>query len=263
MSSGPELAQDVEFRRTVLQRISRAPWCGALERFPRNEVAPIANSLVGKMEAKRIGSEAYNWLFDHPSLMDFPRLAERLRGWRRMNPFQVDELLHLLHSLAPEAVLLDVSADADLYAAPGPRSLKDVYATQAEAALQGLANRARLWPGRPGLSVVLLRILRALPRSASTGTYLLLGLRRVLEAVDPGMLPRDPAYCSELVWLLRQLVQRLAATPAVRPEWTQGMAFLNSWVERAETAVGASAARPAQSAPEPEPGRVTRRRGRK
>jgi len=262
LSSGPELAQDAGLRRRILERISRAPGYGTLERFPDKEVAPIANSLVGKIGAEGFLSQAHNWLLFHPELTDFPRLVERLRGWRRMNPFQVGELVRFLHSVAPKAVLLAVSGDADLYAAPGPRLPHAAHATQAELALYGLADRARLRPCGPGGSVVLLRVLRALSRSAPSEVHLLFNLSRVLLAVDPGVLPWDPASCPELVSLFRQLARRLAATAAARSQWKEEMAFLNSWVKRAERAPAASAAQPTQSAPALESGRVTRKRGK-
>jgi hypothetical protein len=45
LSAGPDLSQDSRLRRRVLERIAIAPasrWPGNLQRFPTDEVAPIA-----------------------------------------------------------------------------------------------------------------------------------------------------------------------------------------------------------------------------
>jgi hypothetical protein len=64
LSSGPKLSQDKKLRRTVLDRIAVAPadrQLPALNQFPSDEVAPIANQLVTSVDSDET-SEAYVWL---------------------------------------------------------------------------------------------------------------------------------------------------------------------------------------------------------
>lgn len=94
LSAGPELSQDHELRRRVLERIAIAPgrWPSQLNRFPTSEIALIANEFVGKIKSQGV-SEAHHWLFKHPDFLDVTFLAKRLRGWGRMNPYQTAELM--------------------------------------------------------------------------------------------------------------------------------------------------------------------------
>jgi len=264
LSSGPELAQDVEFRRKVLQRITRAPRSMALARFSDGEVALLANSLVGKTETEGYPSEAYAWLLDNPSSASFGLVVRRLRGWRGMEPLRIGELVFLVHSHAPDDLLLEMSTDADLYAAPGPRLPGGAaYASQAEVALEALGHRPSAWLVGSGGSSVLLGVLRALSGSPLFGSVVVGNLARVVGEVEPGALPPDAGYRSEFASLLRQLARRLAETLVSMPDRSAELTFLNSLVARVERAVAAPAGQPTQATPEPESGRVTRRRGRK
>jgi hypothetical protein len=255
-SSGPELAQDREFRRMVLERISRAPRCRALGRFPDNEVAPIANSLIGNTETGALPSEAYAWLLENPALADFAIVAERLGGWRSTGRLQVGELVFLLHSYAPDALLLETMGDADLYAAAGLR-LEDgaEYASQAEVALEALPHRAPAWFGSPGGSAVFLRILRALSASPSFGSVLVPNLEGFLSSVGRGALLPDAAYRSEFVSLSRRLVERLMATQGGKGPWKDELRSLNSWADQVERAIAAPAGQQPQPPAQPQPRR--------
>ena len=107
-----------------------------LERFPRDEVAPIANLLVGKIESDLGVSESHHWLCDKPKQLDIERLTERLHDWRRMTPFQVAELIHLLHAYGRDSVLAKMASDGDMYTAVGPKFVSgESYSSQAPIAL--------------------------------------------------------------------------------------------------------------------------------
>ena len=59
-----------------------------------------------------------------------------------MNPFQIAELIALLHMHGPDAVLAEMTFDADMYATGGPTFPEGpVYGCQAEVILESLAYR--------------------------------------------------------------------------------------------------------------------------
>jgi hypothetical protein len=139
LSAGPELSQDYKLRRNVLERIAIAPmvWeprtlgeSKTLDRFSKDEVAPIANLFIGKIESNLRTSGAYSWLHDYPELAEWKLLTKRLQTWQRMNSIQVAELIYLLHADGPDTVLAEIVSDADMYASPGPRFLSIEYNSQ-------------------------------------------------------------------------------------------------------------------------------------
>jgi len=172
LSVGVELSQDREFRRRVLERIAIAPvsarFPGELMRFPEDEVAPIAHLAVGKIASNLRVSEAHGWLNGYSARLDVVSLVERLRAWRTMNSIQISELIHLLHSFAPDTVLAEMASDTDMYTAPGPTFETGSYGSQAEVALIGLSHSAIVErPNSPGFNAALLQVLRALVNSKS------------------------------------------------------------------------------------------------
>jgi hypothetical protein len=166
LSAGFELAQDQELRRRVLERVAVAPgsW-GAqpLNRFPAEEVAPIANTLIGMIQSEIATSESLIWLSEHPNLLEVPPLAKRLQAWKDMTPIQIGDLIYLVHRFAPDEILIEIAENKALYSSAGPIFGKGnaAYLSQAEVALIGLQQsnlrRAKL----EGFKVCLRQIIRA------------------------------------------------------------------------------------------------------
>jgi hypothetical protein len=101
LSSTLEMIQDTKLRRKVLERIaicSGTVITIQLNRFAIEEVAPVANSLVGKATTTSTLSGSYYWLLEHNERINAFRLVRRLKGWRTLSPTQTCELVYLLHS---------------------------------------------------------------------------------------------------------------------------------------------------------------------
>jgi hypothetical protein len=151
LSAGSELAQDQELRRRVLERVAIAPgsWAAqGLNRFPKEEVAPIAHALVGTVKSSFILSESHKWLSDHPELVEETSLWKRLQAWQSMTSIQVSELVHLLHIFASDEILMEIVKIPSLYTSQGPIfERNDIanysYQTQGEIAFIGLVSRKR------------------------------------------------------------------------------------------------------------------------
>ena len=145
LSGGSELAQDKDLRRRVLERVAIAPGSfrtESLNRFSQEEVAPIANALIGCVISNMYLSEAYIFLSLNPTRVNINLLLERLQKWENMTPVQVSEIIYLLHTFAPDEILADVAKNMDLYTSIGP-TLRDtqIYYSQAEIAFMGLSSR--------------------------------------------------------------------------------------------------------------------------
>jgi len=145
LSGGSELAQDKDLRRRVLERVAIAP-CSlrrrALNRFPQEEVAPIANAGIACIPNNIHLSEAHSFLVYSDSV-NINLLLEKLQSWRSMTPLQISEIIHLLHKFAPDEILADIVSMTDLYNSVGPnfKDNNEVYFSQAEIALIGLLSR--------------------------------------------------------------------------------------------------------------------------
>jgi hypothetical protein len=75
-------------------------------------------------------------------MINWELLMDKIRGWRKLTPYQSAELIVLLHRDSPDELLAEVANWGDLYAAPGPDLFKiEFYATQTEVAIVGLKNR--------------------------------------------------------------------------------------------------------------------------
>lgn len=145
LSAGLELAQDQDLRRQVLERVAIAPGSfrtESLNRFPLDEVAPIANALVGDIRSKIRLSESHIFLSLNPTIVNIKLLLEKLKTWEDKNPFQLSEIVHLLHKTAPDEILAEIAKMTDLYTSSGPNfGDSEVYHSQAEIALIGLSSR--------------------------------------------------------------------------------------------------------------------------
>jgi NACHT domain len=249
-AAGPELSQDHHLRRMVLGRIAILPRLSTggvlnkfepLNRFPPNEVAPIANESVGRLKIGTKGlSESWFWLGFHPELVDTAHLSQRLREWRTMNPWQITELVFLLHWLGPDSVLTEIASDADLYSAPGPF---DVTA-QAEVAMVGFSIREfGKAASSDGRDLTLLQILRTLSRagSISTESTFLTSVSRGLEKCIQTPLPGNSKSWPDFAELSRRVAARLANDATASPDREPAITALNSWADMIQRAIDAKA----------------------
>lgn len=207
LSSGSELAQDQEFRRRVLERIATAPGQGypdrTLDRFAVDEVAPIANFSAGKTQSQQNLSESCRWLETHSDQMDADVLIKK--RWQELNPYQITELVYLLHAFGGEQVLKELKSHVGVYAAPGPRfsrndDVYETYGSQAEIALLGLGKRDGPIPDE-----LLLPILRALSNSRQIEPHFVSfeGFQKWSKT-----LPQDMSNLPEFASLTRRLANR-------------------------------------------------------
>ncbi|MDZ8089178.1 MAG: NACHT domain-containing protein [Nostoc sp. DedQUE12b] len=145
LSGGSELAQDKDLRRRVLERVASAPGSfetALLNRFPLEEVAPIANSLAGCIRSNIRLSESHKFLSLNSTIVNINFLLEKLQTWQNKNPFQLSEIIHLLHKYAPDEILAEMAKITDLYISVGPAFRNSqVYYSQAEIAFIGLLYR--------------------------------------------------------------------------------------------------------------------------
>ncbi len=143
LACGTELARDKELRMAVLERILIAPM-GDLgltffDRFPDDEVAPIANRQLGRTKCTGPLSGAYSWLFDHGKCLDGDQQVHKLEDFGALTAEQMTELMHLLHYAGDGATLKRVARLPGLYAARGH---VPAYPNQAFIASTGLSFRS-------------------------------------------------------------------------------------------------------------------------
>lgn len=185
LSAGSELACDKDLRQRVLERVAIAPFDlrpEPLSRFPKEEVAPIANRLVGTIQSCIMVSESHVWLNDNPDLLEVNYLAKRLQEWQSMTPLQITELIILIHRFAPDKTLLEVAANADLYRSIGPDfgSSGITYYSQAEFVLSGLVRRDRSQSISRGFKASLRQALLVLIEAEGIGLVTFSSLSRLL-----------------------------------------------------------------------------------
>ncbi|MEK7398175.1 MAG: hypothetical protein AAB116_14690, partial [Candidatus Poribacteria bacterium] len=242
LSAGPEILGDTELRHRVLHRILldnrillniRDIFSSILDRFSKSEVAKIANSVCGTQTGRYISS-AYYWLAENPDMINWESLMDRIRGWRKLNPYQLADLIVLLHYRAPNKFLIEVADWRDLYSASGPDFKKsEFYSTQAEVAIIGLKNRLDLILIQEKIDspkehkkllgiaevseLVLLTIMRILidPKN-EIGNRLAISIDLLLSSfIRIEYIPQDGNIRSELTTLSRKLAERLLSDKKV------------------------------------------------
>lgn len=205
LSSGQELAQDKEFRQKILERIAVLSSGDILNLFLPDEVAPIANLFVGKI--KEGISEAYRWLFRNSIMLEIRTISERLREWRKMNPFQIAELSHLLHSYGPDKILSEIAVDINMYSAPGPKfSDGTQYYSQAEIVLNALMYRNLKLSKSSGFDTIFFHIINTFICSKEFGYHLFFNFVEFLEMlIKTEYHPQDVTTWPEFASLSRKL----------------------------------------------------------
>jgi hypothetical protein len=237
LSAGPELSQDSSLRRRVIERVAVAPCAdfGNLERFPAEEVAPIANLAVGTVPTGPWTSESCRWLALNPQRMNDIMLLTRLRRWQGMDPVQKGDLVYLLHAGGSGDSLAVLSGETGIYAAPGPRFASGaVYFSQAEVALYGLMDRL-LNPPLPardveGFWTALLQSLRVLSQADEWGEWW--RYRGPGEWLSKVAGPPDAKSRHDLSVVARRLARRMAAKDAAGHG--HAAAGLEAWADSLE-----------------------------
>jgi hypothetical protein len=231
LSSTLELTQNDSLRRQVLERIAICPGERAsigLKRFTIDEVAPVANALIGLADSSVDFSESYWWLLLYPERANFAQLAKRLKRWRELTPMQVTELVFLIHHFGDDKIIGEVAKNDDMYNLPGPKlkAIRD-YQTQAEVAFLALyggpSDHRRI--GR-GAQKALLQILRVFAREKKLNEGFYFGLMTLLTESrfkQPADVSTWPEYVS--------LVRKIASGSPIR----KSALSLRNWVNRLET----------------------------
>ena len=204
-SSGIDVVQDQTLRENVLERIALLPGSGSLpvlDRFPVSEVASLANRCLARIKGEIGLSEAFGWLQVNPGHLNSKRQAEKLLRRAKMSPFQLTELVYLIHAHAPFQILVKIAEKDAIYRAEGPKfSRGENYGTQAEIALLGLGRRTLRIP-----DAVILKVFRVFTEHSDNTVddsffHFGSGLR--------DFIPREAATARELLVLLRGLSERL------------------------------------------------------
>ncbi|MBN3899557.1 MAG: hypothetical protein HWQ41_31110 [Nostoc sp. NOS(2021)] len=244
LSGGSELAQDKDLRRRVLERVAIAP-SGSfviepLSRFPQEEVAPIANALVGCIRSNIGLSESYAFLNRYPTIVNVNLLLQTLQAWRSMTPLQISEIIYLLHRLASDEILAEIAKITDLYTSIGPTFKNSVvYYFQAEIALLGLStcdfsNRQIA----DGFEAVFLIVMNVFSNSKSFSSFTLSSVADLLSGELTEVLTyQNLKTKQELVFLARKLATHLKRVKVEKePIETRGRAIkaLNNWANLLE-----------------------------
>jgi len=216
VSSGAELREDAALREIVIRRIAQLPSPDnselVLRRFPEEEVAPIANEVVGTVDQDRYDAftEAVKWLAWHSWLIDVPKFCRKLGTWRELSPGALAELIWLAHCRAPDHVLSMIAGDSDMYQAKPPPLLSELgYGTQAEFALLGFWGRDNRGGPRGGEQEAFLGILRAMNRTGETVPLIdRIAMTSVISWFK-GAAIDDPPRRGEFARLARSLSHRL------------------------------------------------------
>ncbi|MET0624089.1 MAG: NACHT domain-containing protein [Pyrinomonadaceae bacterium] len=233
LSSRAETRQDQKLRRRVIERIAIAPSFISfqLNRFPEEEVAPIANACIGKIKSETSISQSHHWLREHTKFIDETTLAMRLSRWQKMTLTQTVELIYLLHRVGSTDVLIKMFANVELYSAPGPTINEERFGCLAEVALIGLSDR-KLETPRYILSEGFLRILRNLVTSGIHSVEAAWKIRNLLPQIATIASTENIKIRKELASLSRQLAMRLKDGES--PYAVETVSSLNSWADSLE-----------------------------
>jgi hypothetical protein len=138
------IGKDKGLRARVLERIALSPSSGpniAMEPFPEDEVAPVANHCLGIMSGSGSLSESFWWLLDHGDKLDIALQLEKLVDWRKMDPRPLSELIFHVHRNQTDDALGWMRQHREIYFAPPPSfNDSEQYGSQGDIALMGLAG---------------------------------------------------------------------------------------------------------------------------
>ncbi len=206
------------------------------------------NRSLGKIESNEFLSESYYWLNAYSERFDLSIIAEKLRGWKEMKPFQLTELIFLLHKYGPHSLLIEMAGDKKMYAAPGPRFKSGPeYGHQAEVVLFGLVDRKKIQPS-PGVDTVFLQILRTLANAKAfqVNSFTFSPLSRFLEQYTEKGFPKKTETWAEFALLARILTGRWRKSEKKllgnensmddyhKNEYKKSISLLNTWADSLE-----------------------------
>jgi len=164
-----------------------------------------------------------------------------------MKPIQLAELIDFLHSYGSDSILLEMAADKEMYAAPGPTLRSGLkYGHQAEIALFGLQERKKIRPS-PGVDAVLLQTLQTLTKSKTFQVNLrtFVPLSKLLKKYTKKGFPKRAETWAELALLARTLAGRLRKSERTikkgdsvndyyGKKHKESISLLNSWADTLE-----------------------------
>lgn len=209
------IGNDKGFRTDIIKRIALAPNnLGAFEPlsiFSVEEVSPIANECLGKMDYSECLSQAHFWFNSHPDEFDIAMQLAKLEHWQQYKAMPLSELVYHLHRAAPIKNLLLSKNIEEIYLSLGP-VFSDVksHECQAEIAIIGLADRAD--SSLEALVKILLPIFTALSQFPLLGAVeTLFSLERLLKnPMWRNHLPRKlESVVNELTRLARIILEKL------------------------------------------------------
>lgn len=210
LSSGAELVNNSDLQDSVISRVAKAAFGelffnkNSLDRFRENKVAPHANRHLGMIETGKALSHAYRWLQKHIQFFDWESAVDKCRQWRTCSPFQLTELIYLLHCSAPHDTLNELAGNPRIYETPGPVfNDSNRYKTQAEIALIGLPHKES--KGVPDKA--LLVILQTLVRFGLGSDISLSVLSFFEKLMDRKYLPHDPSSWADFARHARWLTE--------------------------------------------------------
>jgi hypothetical protein len=229
-------ANRYKFRKRVLERIAVAPHSQAcqLERFQLEEVVPIANDSISKIEGDISLSESYEFLHKMPELIDKRILYSRFKNWHEMTAMQISELNILLHGYGSSHMLHELAENKDLYSAPGPKFKNGVvYNSQAEIAVFGLRARRIQLSDTSAECAVFLQILRTLSNyNFDTGRGL---VEFIVSDVITHSIKIQPSLRREIRIEIASLARRWAESLVKRKLVNESLInTLNSWADSLE-----------------------------
>ena len=136
LSASSELTQDQVLCQKVLGRVASLPeWklhhekgrTELLDRFPKDEVAAIVNTVTGASENSFSFSKACFWLSDNPEMIEVKALRKRLISKQNMSLNQLSELVFLLAQSAPDEEFFGIIRESNLKASLELKALRTPY----------------------------------------------------------------------------------------------------------------------------------------
>jgi hypothetical protein len=138
LSASSELTQDQVLCQKVLRRVASLPELKLhhekgrtelLDRFPKDEVAAIANTVIGAgaSENSFSFSRACFWLSDNPEMIEVEALRKRLISKQSMPLNQLSELVFLLAQSAPDKEFFGIIRESNLKASLELKAIRTPY----------------------------------------------------------------------------------------------------------------------------------------
>jgi hypothetical protein len=247
LSSVSEINQDVTLRHKVIERIAISPMPNdwrreSLGRFDIEEVAPIANKYLGRIESNITRSESYRWLIDHHQNLNSTVILKHFEEWNVMTPTQLEETIYLLYHIAPDEVLERLTEHESLYTTHFVGWGKD---SPSETALTGLFGRTINHPIKGfskirytrGCTAALLPIMKGLCNARGINHSFFWFADGVFQKAINGHMPRPVSSWPEFSATAKKLVERLSKRKDYKRERKLIINTLNLWAHKLDTVI--------------------------